>query len=156
LQFAHAQGIIHQRLKPENILFGADDEILLSDFGFAWRFDAPQSMTSDPPVSEVAYLAPEQLMGQPQETSDQYALGAIVYEWLSGAPLFGGSAAEIARQQREMPPPPLRDRVADLSPLVEEVVMIALAKDPARRFRMIRGFATALEQAARDQATEGS
>src|ERR1700730_12524072 len=75
LQFAHSQGILHQRLKPENILVGANNEILLSDFGFSdSRF-----LTTQVSSSSVRYTAPEQILGRSQMESDQYALGAIVY-----------------------------------------------------------------------------
>jgi hypothetical protein len=95
----------------------------------------------------VAYMAPEQLQGKPRPASDQYALGIVVYEWLSGERPFNGSFVEIASQQMLTPPPPLQVKVSGLSPAVEQVVLTALAKDPKERFASVQAFATALEQA---------
>jgi hypothetical protein len=93
-------------------------------------------------------MAPEQIMGKPRLASDQHALGIIVYEWLSGQRPFQGTSNEIALQQTQAPPPPLREKVPTISPAVEEVVMTALAKEPQQRFASIKSFASALEQAS--------
>jgi serine/threonine protein kinase len=129
-------------------LLAEHDHILLSDFGFAESIHLSDFPDSGQATSSVLYMAPEQLLDQAQEASDQYALGAMVYEWLCGTPPFTGSAGEVARQQIETPPASLARKNPQLSPLVEEVVMIALAKDPGKRFASITSFATAFEQAA--------
>src|SRR5579875_1134726 len=96
LHYAHGQQysdnrrLIHRDVKPENILFGRDDELLLSDFGIAVI-----TQTTDPgneldPAGTLAYMAPEQIEGKPRRASDQYALGIVVYEWLSGTCPFSG------------------------------------------------------------------
>ncbi|HET8852352.1 MAG TPA: NB-ARC domain-containing protein, partial [Ktedonobacteraceae bacterium] len=94
-----------------------------------------------------AYLAPEQLQGKPGPASDQYALGVVVYEWITGKLLFGGSWLEIATQHLSVPPPPLRKLLPDLSPAIEEIVLQALAKEPKDRFACVQDFATALAHA---------
>lgn len=141
LQFAHTQGVLHQRLKPENILFGVNNEILLSDFGFSYH----QEMTIQTSLASALYTAPEQIRGKPSMASDQYALGAIMYESISGLPPFIGSIEEIAQQHLNSKPPPFREKGLNLSLGVEQVVMRALEKDPHKRFPDIASFASALE-----------
>ncbi len=147
LQQAHDQRIIHRDIKPENMLLGQNNELLLSDFGIATisqssRYEGKQDM-----AGTIAYTAPEQMQGKPRPASDQYALGIVVYEWISGERPFHGSFTEIAAQHVLTPPPSLREKVPALSPGVEQVVMTALAKDPKARFATIHAFANALEQA---------
>src|SRR5437764_804418 len=79
-------------------------------------------------------MAPEQIQGKPRPASDQYSLGIVVYEWISGSRPFHGSFTELCAQHMFAPPPPLRQHVPTLSPDVEQVVQTALAKDPKARF----------------------
>ncbi|HZT98587.1 MAG TPA: serine/threonine-protein kinase, partial [Ktedonobacteraceae bacterium] len=142
LQYAHDQQLIHCDVKPENLLLNESGEILLSDFGLAVL--APRSPSYSTHVLErqvagtVLYQAPEQLQGYPVLASDQYALGTVVYEWLSGTPPFRGSPIEVAMQHISTPPPSLSKQVPDLSPAVEEVVLRALAKRPQERFASVQ------------------
>lgn len=94
----------------------------------------------------AAYAAPEQLQGKPRPASDQYALGIVVYEWLTGSCPFQGSYLEVASQQ-VLAPPPLRQKMPTIAPQIEQVVLTALAKDPAARFPSVRDFAVAFERA---------
>ena len=148
LHYAHEQKVIHRDIKPENMLIGRLDDILLSDFGIAVVSQSSRYQTSNEMVGTVGYMAPEQIQGQPRPASDQYALGIVVYEWLAGERPFNGGVTEVATQQLVMAPPPLRSKVPDLSPAIEEVVMTTLAKDPSQRFASVRAFANALENAA--------
>ena len=151
LQYAHDQGLIHRDVKPENLLLGPQGEILLSDFGLAvfapdtHLYSAQAIVTSGAGTSP--YLAPEQLQGQPQPASDQYALGAVIYEWLTGTPPFQGTPVTVAMQQLSTPPPALRPQLPDLSPAVDEVVLRALAIEPEQRFACVHDLGTALERA---------
>lgn len=145
LQYAHDQRIVHRDIKPENMLIGAQDEILLSDFGIATMAQSSHYQTRDI-VGTVSYMAPEQIQGKPRPASDQYALAIIVYEWLTGSCPYHGSFTEVAAQQMYAPLPPLRERLPNAAPDVEQVMLIALAKDPERRFSSVQAFATALEQ----------
>ena len=151
LQYAHDQHLIHRDVKPENMLLGANQEILLSDFGLAMlapRNVEHSTLEMGPSlVGTTSYQAPEQLQGKAQPASDQYSLGVVVYEWLCGTRPFNGSVIEIAMQHISMPPPPLREQIPGISPAIEEAVMQALAKEPQRRFSSIQSFATALERA---------
>jgi serine/threonine protein kinase len=148
LNYAHEQRVVHRDVKPENMLIGPLDDILLSDFGIAVVSQSSRYQTANEMVGTVGYMAPEQIQGHPRPASDQYALGIVVYEWLCGERPFRGSVTEVATQHLAVPPPPLRAKVPDLAPALEEVVMTALAKDPNQRFASARAFAAAFEQAA--------
>ncbi len=147
LQYAHDQKLIHRDVKPENMLIGQRNDILLSDFGIASTAHSTSSMSTQIPVGTIPYMAPEQIQAQARPASDQYALGIIVYEWLCGVRPFEGSYTEIFAKHLMASPPPLRQKVPDLPPDVEQVVLTALAKDPHQRFATVQAFATALEQA---------
>ncbi len=147
LQHAHNQKLIHRDVKPENMLIGRRNDLLLSDFGIATVTQSSRYQSTQEVVGTVAYMAPEQVQGKPRPASDQYSLGIVVYEWLSGTRPFQGSFTEIATQHVLASPPPLRTRVPSISPEVEQVVLTTLAKDPKQRFASVQAFATALEQA---------
>jgi predicted ATPase/class 3 adenylate cyclase len=155
LQYAHEHKIIHRDVKPENLLLGRREEVLLSDFGLATIAHSTGSLSTSAQGTggTIAYMAPEQIKGHPRTASDQYALGAMVYEWLCGQRPFDGSLSEVMVQHLSMPPPPLRERVPTISPTVEQVVLRALAKDPNERFASVASFAQALEQACREDAS---
>jgi len=147
LQYAHNQRVIHRDLKPENMLLGKNDDLLLSDFGIALIAQSSRVQRTQEIIGTAPYMAPEQLQGKPRLESDQYTLGIITYEWLCGERPFSGSFTELYSQHLFVPPPSLREKVPTLPPEVEEVVQVALAKDPHQRFSSIQAFATALEQA---------
>ena len=150
LHYAHEYKLVHRDVKPENMLLDARDAVLLSDFGTATVAHNSQSYKREAVAGTVAYMAPEQLRGQPRPASDQYALGVVVYEWLIGERPFRGSFSEIASQQLFAPPPSLRAKLPTLVPAVEEVVMRALAKNPKERYARVQDFADALERASQD------
>jgi len=147
LQYAHDRKLIHRDVKPENLLVGREQEVLLSDFGLVLIAQSSGSRSLQEMSGTVAYMAPEQLQGRPRQASDQYSLGIIVYEWLSGNRPFNGTFTELASQHMLVPPPPLYGRIPGVSAAVEEVIQNALAKDPHQRFASVQAFATALEQA---------
>ncbi len=148
LQYAHDRRLIHRDVKPENMLVGHNEAVLLSDFGLVMLAQSTSSQTTKEMAGTLPYMAPEQINGKPRPASDQYALGIVIYEWLSGERPFQGSFVEIATQHLMAPPAPLHEKVAEISPAVEEVVFTALAKDPQRRFASVQAFATAFEQAS--------
>jgi len=148
LQYAHDHQIVHGDVKPENILVDRDNEVMLSDFGLVF-FTHSARVDMSGMGATIAYTAPEQLHGRPCPASDQYALGLVVYEWLSGDRPFHGSFAEVAARQTLIAPRSLRENVPDIPAAVADVVHIALDKDPSRRFSSVRAFADALEQASK-------
>src|SRR5207247_9585083 len=150
LQYAHEQKFIHRDVKPENMLVGRHQEVLLSDFGIATIAHSTSSLSASAEGTSgtLAYMAPEQIEGHSRPASDQYALGLVVYEWLCGERPFEGSVSELIAQHLSMPPPPLRERMPDIPAEVEQVVLQALAKDPKARFASVAAFASALEQAS--------
>jgi serine/threonine protein kinase len=147
LQVAHNQHLIHRDVKPENILLGRDGQLLLADFGIAMLTQSMRSAQTQQIVGTPTYMAPEQLQGRACQASDQYALGILAYEWLCGRPPFVGSPTEIAAQHCLASPPSLRDRIASLPSTVEQIILRALAKDPAARFPSVAAFADALSEA---------
>jgi serine/threonine protein kinase len=149
LQYAHDKKLIHRDVKPENMLVGHNNEILLSDFGLVLIAQNSSSQSTQEMAGTVAYSAPEQLQGKPRKASDQYSLGIVVYEWLCGECPFQGSAIAIAAQHVLTPPPSLCAKNPMIPSAVELVVLKALAKDPQQRFGHVKEFATALDQAYR-------
>ncbi len=148
LQYAHDRKIIHRDVKPENMLIGQNDTLLLSDFGIAIVSQSSRYQSYQDIGGTIAYSAPEQLQGKASSASDQYALGIVLYEWLTGELPYQGSFAEIASQHLVAPVPTIRDKVPSLPLAVEQVLQKALAKEPQQRFQRVRDFAAALELAA--------
>jgi eukaryotic-like serine/threonine-protein kinase len=134
LQYAHEDRLVHRDVKPENILIGIQDQVLLSDFGIATIAHGTSSQRVEKMSGTISYMAPEQIHGNPRPASDQYSLGVVVYEWLCGNRPFRGTLTEVAVQHATVPPPPLREKVPTISHDVEQVVTTVLAKDPRQRF----------------------
>ena len=153
LQFAHDRRLIHRDVKPENMLLGARNEVLLSDFGIATISQTSRSLSTQDISGTIAYMAPEQVQGKARPASDQYSSAIIVYEWLTGRCPFQGSFAEIASQHMFAPPPSLRALNPSIPGEVEEVLMTALSKNADARFARIEAFANAFEQASGTEPT---
>ena len=148
LQYAHDEKLIHRDIKPENILLDRHQNVLLSDFGIALVAQSSRYQSTQDVIGTASYMSPEQIQGKPRPASDQYSLGVVVYEWLSGARPFEGSLTELWSQHMFASPPSLREKVLTISPEIEHVVMTALQKDPKQRFGSVRAFAIALQQAS--------
>lgn len=150
LQYSHDQKLIHRDIKPENMLVGERGEILLSDFGIATIAQSTRYQQSEAVAGTAAYMAPEQFQGKPRPASDQYALGIVIYEWLTGTRPFHGSFLEISGQHLYASPSLLQEKLPGFPPTVEHVVLTALAKDPKDRFSSMQAFTTAFEQACQE------
>jgi len=149
LQYAHDEELIHRDVKPGNMLLNKNGDVLLSDFGAAIQTQSSVTVKRDEMIGTPVYTAPEQLQGNACFASDQYSLGIVIYEWLTGNCPFRGAFEEVAYQHIYQPPPPLHEKVLDLPANVEEVILKALAKSPEQRYPSIREFAVALMQACR-------
>ena len=146
LDYAHEEKLIHRDVKPQNMLLGRNNEVLLSDFGLAVIANSSSQEGPRDVSGTIAYMAPEQARGKPRPASDQYSLGIVVYEWLCGKRPFEGSYEEVAVQHVLSPPPSLHEIDPAISTALEEVVMKALAKDAHQRYEHVRDFADALER----------
>lgn len=135
LEYAHAQGVIHGDLKPENVLLGDDAKV--SDFGLG-RLESGRALINiDVPLALVTarYLAPEQVLGHPIDArTDLYALGVILYELFTGRPPFEGSDREVLELHRSQPPASPRILNPNLSRSLEHLILKLLDKDPTKRY----------------------
>ncbi|HEX3640027.1 MAG TPA: serine/threonine-protein kinase, partial [Ktedonobacteraceae bacterium] len=134
LAYAHEHTIVHDNVKPENILLGANGQALLTDFSLASRKDA---MIRDQTSGEYAfcYMAPEQFAGTSDARSDQFSLGCLAYELITGqVPFAAQTLASMIGQPNDAQPAPLSEKVANLPPTLEAAVLKTLAKDPDERF----------------------
>ena len=136
LEYIHHRNIVHCDLKPENILFNAQDEALLADFGIA-KIAAAIGMERNEMVGHgtgtPAYMAPEQIQGNPTPHSDQYAFVSMAYELVAGRTPFKGSQNEILLQQRIGQPIDPRTFKSDIPKYMAEAIMKGLAKEPSDR-----------------------
>ena len=135
LDHAHRHGVVHRDLKPANVWRAADGSVLLGDFGLAATTDQSRLTVEGLVVGTVAYLAPEQAVGRaPDARSDLYALGALLYELLTGRPPFlGDDAVTVISQHLSTPPVAPSWHNAGVVPALDALVLRLLAKDPAER-----------------------
>jgi serine/threonine protein kinase len=153
LQLAHDQGVVHRDLKPANVVshrFDSGEKTYkLIDFGLAnirQASDATALTVEREFLGTVSYASPEQLRGENVTLrSDIYSLGAMVFEMLTGRPPFqAGDPFALVTQHLTVPPPRPTTLRADLPAHVDEVVLRAMAKDPAERWASASEFARAL------------
>jgi serine/threonine protein kinase len=138
LQFAHAQGVIHRDLKPDNMLLRSDGSAVISDFGIARAVSGYVASTGvNMTIGTPQYLSPEQAQGRLVDPrADFYALGVTLYKAATGeVPFTSTDWFELARRHVEDPPPSLRKRRPELSKRFERVVLKCLAKHPDDRYR---------------------
>lgn len=136
LAAAHANGLIHRDVKPQNILIDKAGHIHLTDFGIVKALAAPALTQSGMTFGTAAYMSPEQATGAPvKAAADLYSLGCVMYEMLSGMPPFtGDNPAVVAYKQVWEQPRPLHEVVPEVPPSLEGIVMRLLNKDPNRRY----------------------
>lgn len=155
---AHAQGIIHRDIKPQNILVKADGTIKVSDFGIAQAGDALQLTKVDSVMGSVHYLAPELVRGEgASQQSDIYAMGIIFFEILTGNPPFDGDMpVEIAMKQLKDQTPSVKEFNPNIPNSIVNIINKATAKNTANRYRhvdeMIIDLKTSLNEDRRNES----
>lgn len=152
LDYAHHRGVIHRDVKPANIILNQQGQAILVDFGLALLTEVG---TRGEALGTPHYMAPEQVRSSanvvPQ--SDLYALGVILYEMFTGrVPFEADDAVDVAILHLSEPPPSPRQFRPDLHPVVEAVMLKALAKEPGERYPSGLALANALDQALKRAA----
>ena len=157
LDYAHARGIVHRDVKPQNILLNEQTHCMLSDFGIARVMSASTHLTqTGMGVGTPAYMSPEQARGEEVDgRSDQYSFAVMVYKMLSGRLPFSGTTPYlIVNQHISDPPPPLSGMDEPLATRLNMVLFRALSKDPDLRFGTVSEFVEALGAAADDTISD--
>jgi formylglycine-generating enzyme required for sulfatase activity/predicted Ser/Thr protein kinase len=160
LQEAHQHGIVHRDLKPANIMVDRQGEPVIMDFGLAQRARSGEEVRLTQTgviLGSPAYMSPEQVEGDPEKVgpaADQYGLGVILYELLTGQVPFTGSLASVLGQiTTRQPAPPSRLRPG-LDPRIDAACLKMLAKNPADRFPSLSAVAEELATIVRNPRTK--
>jgi serine/threonine-protein kinase len=147
---AHHRKIIHRDLKPANVLIDEDGTLKISDFGLVKELESDSGRTNTGAIlGTPSYMAPEQARGEASvgPAADQYALGAILYELLTGRPPFHGPSTletlDMVRKKDPVPPSQLQPKLA-LD--IETICLKCLEKEPARRYADVGALADDLER----------
>jgi serine/threonine-protein kinase len=153
LRYAHRNGIIHRDIKPHNVIVDHEGRVKVADFGIA-RAGASQITEAGSIIGTASYLSPEQARGAPvDESSDLYSTGVVLYELLTGAvPFTGESPVEIAMKHLSQPPEPPSALRPEIDRDLDLVVLRALAKEPADRYRTAQEMDRDLELVARGES----
>lgn len=149
LSAAHAGGLVHRDVKPENVLIARSGTVKVADFGIAAVADAERTSPGGSIPGTLRYLAPEQAAGREATTaSDLWAAGALLSELITGAPPLQGAGADLIRRRATEAPVPPSMLIAGVPKRVDEVVMRACALDPSARFASAVEMGAALRRAA--------
>ena len=152
LRYAHRNGIVHRDIKPHNVLVDHEGRVKVADFGIA-RAGSSQMTEAGSIIGTAQYLSPEQARGAPvDESSDLYSTGVVLYELLTGeVPFDGETPVEIAMKHlQQVPPAPSAIR-HEIPHDVDLIVLRALAKEPADRYRSAKELDRDLELVGRGE-----
>lgn len=150
LDHSHGHGILHRDVKPGNVLIDSSGTPMLADFGLARSAESASGLTTTGAVlGTPLYMAPEQAEGKPLDgRADQYALGIIAFEMLTGrVPFHADSPLAVLHQHVAVPPEAVSKNRPDIPATADEVLVRALAKSAAARFPSCTAFVTALASA---------
>ena len=158
LAYAHRQGIVHRDVKPANVLLDARNEAHLTDFGIAHQQGSAEKLTHDGAIlGTPAYMAPEQAAGRqgdPLPASDQYSLGVVLYELLTGQTPFTGPPVAILHGVLHQQPEPPRKRNATVPRDLERICLKTLAKRPEDRYANCQALADDLRRFLEGEAVK--
>lgn len=150
LDYAHREGVVHRDVKPSNVMIDDEGEAYLTDFGIAKVLESSEQLTATGGVlGTPAYMAPEQVMGQPVDArADIYALGIILYEMALGrVPYDADTPMAVALAHVREPLPLPRELDPNLPEPIEVVILKALAKEPGDRYPTASQLSAALDKA---------
>lgn len=135
LEHAHNMGVIHRDVKPGNILLNADARAVVTDFGIAKVLAGPALTMANTVQGTPQYMSPEQCFAtEVTPATDQYSLGILAYEMVTGKPPFTGDGFSVMQAQTVEPPPPIFPQRPDCPPALEEAIERMLSKKAGDRF----------------------
>jgi len=135
LTYAHRSRVVHRDIKPANILIDHDGDAIVTDFGIAKAAERPSQTLTGALVGTPAYMSPEQCSGDEVTwSSDQYSLGAVAYELVTGVPPFLGSTLTVMQAHVERAPRSIRELCPECPPDLEAAILRMLDKDPEARW----------------------
>ena len=147
LSFAHARGLVHRDVKPQNVLLNEDGQAKVTDFGIARSLDVQGVTQTGTVLGTSDYIAPEQARGQKVDPkTDIYSLGAVLYELLVGeVPFSGDNFVAVAMRHVNEPVPSVLEARPDCPARLDFAIQRAMAKDPDDRFQSMDELVTELE-----------
>jgi len=155
LEYAHKHGVVHRDIKPTNIMVNSQGLVKVVDFGIAKTNSNPNRTQVGLRMGSARYMSPEQVKGETvDERSDFYSLGLVLYQLITRRHPFSGQTEEFFAAHLEQTPPVPRDLNDQIPRWLNDVVMRALEKDPARRFQNARDFLIAISQNDAPQVAE--
>jgi eukaryotic-like serine/threonine-protein kinase len=158
LSYAHKQNVIHRDIKPANMMLTPAGVIKLMDFGIARSGSELGLTVTGTTLGSLAYMSPEQVKCEPIDArSDLYSVGISLYEMVTGQkPFKGDSNFSIMQAQLQQTPRPPVELSADLPPTLNQIILMAMSKDPAQRFQTADAFRNALGSVTTSLGAKGA